>query len=38
MSAPWRRGETPFHERRWAEFRADPTWPVPALPDGWDAL
>jgi hypothetical protein len=22
----------------WEDFRPDPSWPVPALPDGWDRM
>jgi len=28
-------GEPPF-DRDWADWRPDPGWPVPELPDGWD--
>src|SRR5205814_261751 len=27
----------PFDEP-WEEWRPDPTWPAPELPDGWDRL
>lgn len=29
-------GEPPF-DRDWEDWRPDPAWPVPELPDGWDA-
>jgi hypothetical protein len=22
----------------WREWKPDPSWPIPALPDGWDVL
>jgi hypothetical protein len=28
-------GAAPF-DGRWTDFRPDPSWPVPALPEGWD--
>jgi uncharacterized protein len=28
-------GEPPF-DRDWQDWRPDPRWPVPELPDGWD--
>lgn len=31
------RREPPF-DRDWAPWRADPAWPTPTLPDGWDRL
>jgi len=29
-------GNSPFN--RWADWRPDPEWPVPVLPEGWDVL
>lgn len=29
-------GASPFRDG-WEDWRPDPAWPVPALPDGWDA-
>lgn len=29
--------EPPF-DRDWSEWRPDPSWPVPVLPEGWDAV
>ena len=29
--------EPPF-DREWADWRPDPSWPVPSLPDGWDRV
>lgn len=29
--------EPPF-DREWDDWRPDPSWPVPELPDGWDVL
>ncbi|HYG72601.1 MAG TPA: DUF402 domain-containing protein [Actinomycetota bacterium] len=31
------RREPPFDED-WPEWRPDPSWPMPRLPDGWDVL
>ena len=31
------RGAPPFLNR-WENWRPDPSWPVPALPDGWDRI
>jgi predicted RNA-binding protein associated with RNAse of E/G family len=30
-------GEPPF-DRDWAEWRPDPSWGIPGLPDGWERL
>jgi len=30
-------GEPPF-DRDWEDWRPDPGWPVPELPDGWDTV
>jgi hypothetical protein len=27
--------EPPF-DREWADWRPDPSWPMPSLPEGWD--
>lgn len=32
-----RRGEPPF-DRDWWSWRPDPSWPTPALPEGWDRV
>jgi hypothetical protein len=32
-----RRGAPPFLDR-WENWRPDPSWPVPDLPDGWDEI
>lgn len=29
--------EPPF-DRDWADWRPDPSWPLPTLPDGWDRV
>lgn len=29
--------EPPF-DREWCDWRPDPTWPVPALPEGWNRI
>ena len=29
--------EPPF-DRDWSDWRPDPSWPVPALPEGWDRI
>jgi len=29
--------EPPF-DRDWSDWRPDPAWPVPALPEGWDRI
>lgn len=31
------RGEPPF-DREWADWRPDPSWAAPGLPEGWDRL
>lgn len=28
----------PPFDREWADWRPDPAWPTPALPEGWDRL
>ena len=31
------RREWPFASE-WRDWRPDPAWPIPRLPDGWDVL
>ena len=36
LMARGRAGEPPF-DGAWIDFTPDPAWPVPRMPDGWDA-